>query len=358
MRRELPPFRKWRYHSRMRRILVVAGVPVLLLLTVSLLSFRSGVGTEDSTPLTTYQSMAAAGETPPLPVVERAARSLRSGQDTADMIYFLTSHVARFPDDPVNGYYLTLVGNLYHEQGIAPLTRQYYRRALLRYPDVRVRDVGTHRVAINRLLEVTENPRERITYLHQLQENYPDEIDRGLVSYYLGLAYEKAGRWPEAFESFRVFLAHPQTVIPGQPQAAREIARKVALYDTNRQWTQRNLDDLVGMIKHAIWTQNPAALLRHRSGHNFFTMSWQQDEADANSYIPTFDIGAFLRRSRVRYAADLELSSNAREAYLRTWGWSHRIPTWYLYFRRVDFLADPEVHGNWEWAGILFGEAF
>ncbi len=340
---------------KQRTILIVTTIGTLLFL--SSLPFPRGT-TANSTPIQTYHTAVQANESPALPVVERAARDIHRTKNSAAMIQFLTSHLARFPEDHANGYYLSIVGDMYFREGAHELARQYYRRALLRYPDVRVRNVPTHRVALNRLLEITEDPRERILYLRHLREHYPDDIDQGLAAYHLGEAYAAAGRWPEAMESYRIFLSIPNTSIPGRPQANREIARAVALYDSNRQWTQRNLEDLVQMISWAIYNQNPAALLRHRSGHNFFTMSWQQDESDANSYIPTFDIGSFLRRSRVRFAANLEVSSNAREAYLRTWGWSHRIPTWYLYFRRVDFPSDPEVHGNWEWAGILFGAAF
>ncbi|MCI6442425.1 MAG: tetratricopeptide repeat protein, partial [Spirochaetia bacterium] len=44
------------------------------------------------------------------------------------------------------------------------------------------------------------------------------------------------------------------------------------------------------------------------------------------------------------------------EAYLRTTGWSNYVNVWYLYFRKVNFPADPEIHGRWEWAGIYYGE--
>ncbi|POQ98525.1 hypothetical protein AU468_13150 [Alkalispirochaeta sphaeroplastigenens] len=305
------------------------------------------------------QNSAAFGErTPPFPVVERAARAVRQNEGDQGMIAFLTSHVARYRDDPNNGYYLSVTADLYREKGAGELARHYYRRALFRYPDVTVRGVASHRVAINRLLALEQDPRQRVDYLHYLQDQYSDSLDRGLVAYHLAKAYGEAGRWPEAFESYRVFLAHPRTEIPGEPNARQEAQRQVTFYDSGRRWTHQDLDTLVARIKNALWRQDPAALLRHRAGENFFTMSWQQDEMDANSDIPTFDIGAFLRRSRVRFSRDLEVNSNASEAYLRTWGWSHRIPTWYLYFRRIDFPADPEVHGNWEWGGILFGEAF
>lgn len=340
----------------MRKAVLIASFPFLLLLALTLLSFR-GSSRAQTQSLSSYHSYVGTG-TPPFPVVERAARAARNEDGVSGIIAFLTGHVMRYPDDINNGYYLTIVGDLYRENGGYELARQYYRRSLLRYPDIDVRGVATHRVSINRLLTIVDDPRERIDYLQYLQDQYRDEVDRGLIAYYLGQSYEEAGRWSEAFESYRVFLSYPTTVVPGEPSARRETQRRLAFYDSGRQWTHRDLDTLVENITRALWAQNPAALLRHRAGENFFTMSWQQDEMDANSDIPTFDIGAFLRRSRVRYSSELELNSNANEAYLRTWGWSHRIPTWYLYFRRIDFPADPEVHGNWEWGGILFGEAF
>jgi curved DNA-binding protein CbpA len=272
------------------------------------------------------------------------------------MVRFLTGHVQQFSDDPTNSYYLTVVADLYREHEALPVARQYYRRALFAYPDVRVRGVSTHRVAINRLLDIVSDGEERLHYLSYLREHYAGEVDPGLVAYYLGQAYQANGEWDHAYRSYRDFLAYPDTRVPGDPEAREIIERRIAFFDSSKSWVRRDLDELVSSIKTALWTQNSRNLLRYRAGVNFFTMSWEQEEGDANSEIPTFDIAAFLRRSRVRYSQDLELSSNASEAFLRTWGWSHRIPTWYLYFRRVDYPADPNIHGTWEWAGIYFGE--
>lgn len=60
--------------------------------------------------------------------------------------------------------------------------------------------------------------------------------------------------------------------------------------------------------------------------------------------------------NRIYYDKNLDESSNPNEAYLRTTGWSRYISTWYLYFRKINFPLDPEIHGRWEWAGIYFGE--
>ncbi|MCG8477660.1 MAG: hypothetical protein MI724_01090 [Spirochaetales bacterium] len=339
--------------KRLERTLILA----VLMVPVAILAMSlARLGPTEPLPLRNYREQAEAG-TPRFPVVERAAQTARETLGDEEMVRFLTAHVQRFPLDPNNGYYLTIVGDMYRGSGANTVARQYYRRSLLAFSDVRVRSISTHRVTINRLLEIVEDPAERLDYLYHLRDRFDDEIDRGVVAYYLAKAYEEAGLWEEAYANYRRFLAYPASDIPGEPDVRETIARRVVFYDSPKNWTRRDLGELVTLIKNALWAQNPNALLRHRARANFFTMSWQQEQGDANSEIPTFDIAAFLRRSRVRFAQELDLSSNASEAYLETWGWSHRIPTWYLYFRRVDFPANPEIHGSWEWAGILFGEA-
>jgi len=303
----------------------------------------------------TYQAQAQQ-ETPSFPVVERAAQARRESGGSSAMINFLTGHVQRFPDDYNNGYYLTLVGDAYTDQGSTDVARQYHRRALLSYPDVQVRSVSTHRVVLNRLLDIVTDPAERLEYLIYLRDRYPDQTAPGVLAYYLGEAYEGVGQWEDAYSAYRRFLRYREARIPSEPHAHESIRRRVAFFESTQAWTRRDLDELVGAIKSALWRQDTRSLLANQARVNFFAMSWEQEESDANSNIPTFDIAAFLRRSRVRYATELEISSNASEAYLRTWGWSHRIPTWYLYFRKVDYPADPEIHGTWEWAGIYFGE--
>ena len=83
-------------------------------------------------------------------------------------------------------------------------------------------------------------------------------------------------------------------------------------------------------------------------------MSWKQDEMDANSQ-EVFSMRAWMRGNRIRFSEELDETSNSNEAYLRTWGWSTYVPVWYLYFRKVDFPLDPDIHGTWEWAGIYMG---
>jgi hypothetical protein len=83
-------------------------------------------------------------------------------------------------------------------------------------------------------------------------------------------------------------------------------------------------------------------------------MSWNRDENDVNSQDES-SMYSWMRGSRVRYSDSLDEASTPNEAYLRTWGWNSYVKVWYLYFRKVDFPLDPDIHGNWEWAGIYLG---
>ena len=150
-------------------------------------------------------------------------------------------------------------------------------------------------------------------------------------------------------------MKYPDTTIRGYADAQRSVMNLLAFHNSNKSWTRENLDDLVKAIKSAIAARDSRSLTRLRAGVNFFAMSWEQDDSDANTQV-MFDLGSFLRGSKVSYARDLDSDSNAREAYLETWGWSYRVPTWYLYFRKIKYPGDPEINGRWEWAGIYFGE--
>jgi hypothetical protein len=82
------------------------------------------------------------------------------------------------------------------------------------------------------------------------------------------------------------------------------------------------------------------------------------EEVEARTSFDLGALGAFLQSSRVVADDQLDVYSNSGEAYLRTTNWNYRIPTWYLYFRRVNYPPDPEINGRWEWAGIYLGERF
>jgi tetratricopeptide (TPR) repeat protein len=289
-------------------------------------------------------------------LVEQIAGHLQQAGYPERMRVFLTREVESHSDSAFNAYLLLLTAESL--RGESPeMARHYYARLLGNYPDVTVRGKSVHFAALRELVEQTDDPEARIRYYEELIDRFPGRIELGRTHYYVAKSYEELGEWDSAFQAYKAFLQYPGTSIAGFPDAHLEVAAAVNFYDSSKDWTMESLEELVLNIKDALYRKDVAKLLRYRAKENFFAMSWEQEEFDFNSQL-TFNLGIFLARSpRIQYASSIGLNSNAREAFLRTWGWSYRINTWYLYFRRVDFPADPTIHGNWEWAGIFFGEA-
>ena len=288
-------------------------------------------------------------------VIQQIANRLHGAGELEKLILFLTGYVENNQNDPYNAYYLGIVAAAYREMGAVPMAVHYYDRILKNYPDLLISGTTVHYQCLQELLTLVDDPYARIDYYKELISRFSEYIDPGAAYFYLAQAYEKVGEWEQAIRTYQKFLKYPETEIPGFPRAHVKIREKVEFYFSDKKWTVDNLEDLVREIKRAIQTRNTRHLLAYKAQVNFFTMSWAQ--ADANEIISmSFDIGAFLQSSRVLTDDKLDIDSNAGEAFLRTTRWSYRIPTWYLYFRKVEFLPDPEINGRWEWAGIYFGE--
>ena len=298
-------------------------------------------------------------------IIEQIAGYLVSAGYPERMRTFLTTYIDENPHkDPYSAYYLLLVAKSYEETS-PELAQHYYRRIVWNWADVIVRGTSVHYIALSALVNLTKDPTLRIAYYSDLLERFGDKVNLATVYYAIADAYGKLGQWEDAYSSYRRFLDYCNgatescnsaiSTISSRLDAYQAIGAQVRFHDSAKDWTRADLDSLVSDIKGALINRDSDRLLRYRADANFFARSWQQDEFDFNSQI-SFNLGIFLLRSRVRFAEEIDITSNVREAYLKTWGWSHRISTWYLYFRRVDFPSDPEIHGNWEWAGIFFGE--
>jgi hypothetical protein len=143
--------------------------------------------------------------------------------------------------------------------------------------------------------------------------------------------------------------------ISGMSDIYLKAKQTIDFSNSPQDWTFETLEALETAVKAAIRKYDYKKLNNYRSKVNFFGMSWKQEQTDANSQV-TYSMKDYMRGNRIRFNDTLDKSSNQNEAYLRTTGWSTYIPVWYLYFRKVNFPANPEVHGNWEWAGIYYGE--
>ena len=267
----------------------------------------------------------------------------------------LSTYVENNSQDPFNAYYLLVIAENYRSKRAYPFAVHYYERILKNYSDLLVRENSVHYLCLKSLISLVNEPEVRVQYYKELIARFPGEIDLGATYYFLGKTYEDVGEWDLAIQAYKQFLTFPDASIPHIPDAQKEISSMINFYDRrDKDWTMEDLDRLVNNIKAAIWQGDSRRLRQYMARVNFFALSWEQEESQADIDFLS-DIGIFLK-GKVYYTRELDEGSNSKEAYLRTWGWSYRIKTWYLYFRRVNFPADPEIHGQWEWAGIYFGE--
>lgn len=290
-------------------------------------------------------------------VVQQVSYYLLQAQHRERQIVFLTSWVRDHPTDPYIAQHLLTVAEAYREEGAMPFAARCYRQILRNTPDLEVQGRSIHFHCLTELVALTEEPEALILYYKELISRFPGLANLGEAYFHLGRMYEAVGEWELAMQAYEKFLQiqDPKTEVPGFPKARRLVQEKVEFYHSRKDWTVRDLDVLVEGIKNAIRTKDMRSLLAYRAKASFFTKSWKAPD-ELPQTASDFEITRFLG-AQVTIAPELDPSSTNREAYLRIYAYADfRIPVWYLYFRRVEYEPDPEVNGNWEWAGIYLGE--
>jgi tetratricopeptide (TPR) repeat protein len=290
-------------------------------------------------------------------LIREIANSYARQGEYPRLVNFLSRGINAYPDDPYNTYYLLMIAYAYIQQDAYPVAALYFDIIVKNYPDLRVRGQSIHLACLKQLINLVEDDEQRVWYHRELISRFPDQIDPGVAYFMLAQAYEKTGDWNGAIQAYTQYLPYQGTIIPNFPQADNYAKQLVDFNNSPKDWTFENLSSLVNAVKAAIDTGSSARLAACRAKVNFFARSWEQEETD-DSGMSEFNLSDFMRNSRIRYAGTLDAGSNANEAYLRTWGWSQYISTWYLYFRKIYFPLDPEIHGRWEWAGVYYGEKF
>jgi len=291
-------------------------------------------------------------------VINRIANLFYSQGRTDDMVLFLTEWVETHPGDDYDSYWLFMVASNYLKSGQEALAEYYYERIINNFSDLLVNGESIHFVCLQHLIQISKSSANRINYFNRIISNFPQNVSITEMYLRLALEYENAGEWELALKSYSLFLEQPDSStiqIPGIPDAYTKARQMVDFAKSPKDWTFESLDALGTAVKKAISSYNWRALDRYRSKVNFFAMSWKSSESDPNA-LENFSMHNFMLGNRIRYNESLDDTSTPTEAYLRTWGWSQYINVWYLYFRKVNFPADPEIHGRWEWAGIYFGE--
>ena len=290
-------------------------------------------------------------------VVREIANNYVRQKQYPKLITFLSHWVNSDPRDPYNTYYLFLIAIAYMEEEAFPAAALYLNLIIKNYPDLTVLGESIHLACLNHLITLVDDPEQRVWYYEELISRFSDQIDLGASYFLLGQAYEQIGEWNSAIRAYTQYLPYVGSNVPGFPDADTYAKQLVDFNNSPKNWSFDSLNSLVSAIKNALDAGSSSRLEQYRAKVNFFARSWEQEATD-DAGMAEFYLSDFMRASRIYYASGLDTGSNANEAYLRTWGWSQYISTWYLYFRKIYFPSDPEIHGRWEWAGVYYGEKF
>ena len=290
-------------------------------------------------------------------IINQMANNYLSEKDYQVLILFLTNWVEENPTDMYNSYWLLMIAYAYLSTGAEPVAEYYFDRILQQSQDLLVKGNSVHFMCLQNLIQISKTPAHRIKYFNELINRFPQNVNTTELYLRLALEYEKDSQWDQALKTYSLFLEQPDATtiqIAGEPDAYKNARHLVDFNNSSKDWTFSSLPELEAAVKKAIRDHNWNRLDKYKAKVNFFTMSWKQDENDANSQEET-PMGSWARGKRIRFSENLDEASNPNEAYLRTWGWNSYVSIWYLYFRKVNFPIDPDIHGNWEWAGIYLG---
>lgn len=291
-------------------------------------------------------------------IINQLASNLLASKDYQGLILFLTNWVEENPDDMYNSYWLLMTAYAYLSTDAEPIAEYYFDRILQQYPDLLVKNNSIHFMCLQNLIQISKTPSHRINYFNELIDRFPQDVNTTELYLRLALEYENDNQWDQALKTYSLFLEQPDATtiqIAGEPDAYKNARHFIDFNNSSKDWTFSSLEDLEKAVKRAIRNYDWRSLDKYKAKVNFFSMSWKQDEMDANSQ-EEFSMRDFMRGNRIRFSENLDEATNPNEAYLRTTGWSNYVSIWYLYFRKVNFPVDPDIHGNWEWAGIYMGE--
>lgn len=291
-------------------------------------------------------------------IINRITNNMLAAKDYNQLILLLTGYVEDNPADIYNAYWLLMTAYVYMQLDAKPIAEYYFDRIISTCQDLEVQGQSIHFLCLQNLIQISQTPAHRIAYFNEIISRFPHQVNITELHYRLAVEYENEGEWDLALKSYSDFLAQEDASsiqIAGEPNAYMDARQLVDFNDSPKDWTFESLESLETAIKRAITDYSHQDLDRYKSKVNFFSMSWQQNIDDTNSQKDV-SMRAFMRGNRIRYNAELDEASNPNEAYLRTWGWSNYVSVWYLYFRKVNFPIDPEIHGRWEWAGVYYGE--
>ncbi|MBR7064950.1 MAG: tetratricopeptide repeat protein, partial [Treponema sp.] len=285
-------------------------------------------------------------------IVNKIANNMLSAEKYDEAILFLTDWVDRHPGSKYNAYWLLMVSHAYLSCNAEPFAEYYFDRILHQCDDLIVKKNSIHFTCLKNLIQISKTPKNRIAYFNEMIERFPSSVSITELYYRLALEYEKINDWDQMLRSYALFLGQPDAAviqILGESNAYTKAHIFIDFNNSSKNWTFDSLESLELAVKRAISNYDWVTLERYRSKVNFFSMSWQQDTNDPNNQAE-FSLKNYMLGQKIYFAKDLDGATTSNEAYLRTWGWNQYLTVWYLYFRKINFPVDPEIHGRWEWA--------
>lgn len=278
----------------------------------------------------------------------------KEGKDNK-LCNFLLQTVYEHPDDVYNAWYLLMLSWVHLKNGAEPLAEIYLNRIIKNHPDLILNGQSIHLASLKLLATMIQDSNRQISCYQELLDRFPDSIDTNDVWFSLGKAYEAAGEWDLALQTYAEYLNHHGGIL-NRDSAAFSYAKNIVDFNnSSKDWVYEKLDRLVLDIKKAIAGGNVRNLSKLMAKVNFHALSWGQDPENIGEQ-QDINFSDLLKGTNIYCESRLDPDSNAKEAWLRTSGWSQNISVWYLYFRKVNFPADSSVHGHWEWAGVFYGE--
>lgn len=289
--------------------------------------------------------------------INAIAKNLKAKNKTKTLIYFLTHQISLNEQDPYNAYWLLMVANEYLQAGEKQIAEYYLERIVNTYPDMLIKQQSLHYLCLQNLVKITDNQEKLISYYTLLLNTLYDKINPALAYFSLGQAYEKIGEWKLAIQAYNEFvkLGQYDIIIEGIPDSFNYAKRLVDYSNSTKSWVYESLDELVRTVRIAVREMDFQTLERCMSKVNFVTIAWNQEASNVSSQA-NFNLRTLMSGGYIRVGENLASFSTNNEAYLYTSGWTQYTNVWYLYFKKVNFPADPEIHGTWEWAGIYYGE--
>ena len=219
-------------------------------------------------------------------IIKQMADSLLAQKDYQGLILFLTDWVDKNPNDMYNSYWLLMTAYAYLSTGAEPVAEYYFDRILQQCQDLLVKGNSVHFICLQNLIQISKTPSHRIKYFNDLINRFPQNVNTTELYLRLALEYQNDSQWSQALKTYKQFLEQPDATtiqIAGEPDAYKNARHLIDFNNSSKDWTFESLPALEEAVKKAIRNYDWRSLDKYKAKVNFFSMSWKQDENDANA---------------------------------------------------------------------------